>query len=78
MRTPTQKQALARGRLKEQVKTLLREALLREGVTKTQLARRLNVRKQCVDQALRGENMTLVRISDLFQALGYEVEIRTL
>lgn len=59
-------------RIAVQLDRMLEEA----GVSRTELASRLNVTKGSVSQALAGNrNLTLRKLSDLFFALGYSVAV---
>jgi transcriptional regulator with XRE-family HTH domain len=55
---------------------LISRAMEQQGVSKTDLAKRLGKSRAFVTQVLRGQNnMTLRTLSDLANVLGYDVEL---
>ncbi len=59
-----------------QVAEELSRAMEKEGISKSVLAERLNKTKGVVSHLLSGsQNLTLRTISDVADALGYEVEV---
>ena len=62
-----------------EVTDVLSDALRREGLSKTDLATRLEKTKGFVSQVLAGDrNLTLRTIADVADALGYEIHIQAM
>lgn len=68
---------LAVARLKREVLRALNVALRESGVSQSELASRLKIRKSAVNQALRGDgNLRVKTIADYLEALGFELDVR--
>ncbi|WP_037576832.1 helix-turn-helix domain-containing protein [Phaeacidiphilus oryzae] len=76
-RTSDGSRRLAVARLKREALKLIYAALDASGVTQTELAERLRVRKSAVSQVLRGDgNLRIKTMAEYLHALGYEVDMR--
>ncbi|MFC8778845.1 helix-turn-helix domain-containing protein [Streptomyces nigra] len=70
-------QLLAAARLRREVLRLLHRALEASGLTQSQLAERLNVRKSAVSQVFRGDgNLRINTLAHYLGAMGYELDVR--
>ncbi|WP_405001167.1 helix-turn-helix domain-containing protein [Isoptericola haloaureus] len=68
--------SLARASLRSRVLGLLHHALDEAGITQTQLASRLGIRKSAIHRTLNGNgNLRVDTIADLLAALGYELHL---
>jgi len=75
-REPTYDQLLEQERLILAATELVHELLEEQGVTKTELAQRLDRTKGFVTQLLGGDrNLTLRTLADLAGALGHRVDL---
>jgi hypothetical protein len=70
--------ALAAARLRRQVLVALHQAFEESGLhTKTEIARRLNIRRSAVCQVFRGGgNLRVNTLADYLFALGFELEVK--
>ena len=67
---------LASARLKYRALTLLHEILAKEGISQTELAKRLKIRKSAVNQTLHSDGaMKIGTFAEYLDALGYEADI---
>jgi antitoxin component HigA of HigAB toxin-antitoxin module len=74
--SPEQKQWYLRETLKVGTSEMIWERMEIAGVSKTELAKRLGVSKPEVTRLLNGSrNMTLEKLSDIAQALGYRAAV---
>lgn len=55
---------------------LVADLLGKQGISQSELARRLGVSRPVVCRLLGGENATLGRVADVLLALGYEVKMQ--
>ncbi|MFI9827904.1 helix-turn-helix domain-containing protein [Streptomyces sp. NPDC051913] len=70
-------QLLAAARLRREVLRILHRALEASGLTQSQLADRLRVRKSAVSQVFRGDgNLRVNTLAHYLNAMGYELDIR--
>ncbi|WP_230195095.1 helix-turn-helix domain-containing protein [Streptomyces coriariae] len=70
-------QLLAAARLRREVLRILHRALEASGLTQSQLAERLHVRKSAVSQVFRGDgNLRVTTMANYLSAMGYELDIR--
>ncbi|QIY95648.1 helix-turn-helix domain-containing protein [Streptomyces sp. S1D4-11] len=68
---------LAVGRLKREVLRALHLGLKASGLTQSELASRLKIRKSAVNQVLRGDgNLRVQTVAEYLHALGYELDVR--
>lgn len=71
---PEYKRLLAQGELIMEVTELLCQLLEKEGVSRQDLAKRLNKTKGFISQLLNGgRNLTLRTVADIVDALGYRL-----
>ncbi|MEU6336313.1 helix-turn-helix transcriptional regulator [Streptomyces cellulosae] len=70
-------QLLATTRLRREVLRILHRALEASGLTQSQLAERLHVRKSAVSQVFRGDgNLRINTLAQYLAAMGYELDLR--
>ncbi|MFI6245172.1 helix-turn-helix domain-containing protein [Streptomyces sp. NPDC051016] len=70
-------QLLAATRLRREVLRILHRALKASGLTQSQLAERLHVRKSAVSQVFRGDgNLRVNTLAQYLGAMGYELDVR--
>ncbi|MEU0115519.1 helix-turn-helix transcriptional regulator [Streptomyces bobili] len=70
-------QLLAATRLRREALRILHRALEASGLTQSQLAERLHVRKSAVSQVFRGDgNLRVTTMANYLSAMGYELDIR--
>ncbi|MFF4311694.1 helix-turn-helix domain-containing protein [Streptomyces sp. NPDC001507] len=70
-------QLLAATRLRREVLRILHRALTASGLTQSQLAERLHVRKSAVSQVFRGDgNLRVNTLAQYLGAMGYELDVR--
>ncbi|MFF8500334.1 helix-turn-helix domain-containing protein [Streptomyces anulatus] len=70
-------QLLAAARLRRELLRVLHKGLEACGLTQSELAQRLGVRKSAVSQALRGDgNLRVNTIASYLSAMGYELDVR--
>ncbi|MFF0445053.1 helix-turn-helix domain-containing protein [Streptomyces sp. NPDC004609] len=68
--------ALAAARLRYEALATIHESLEESGVTQTELARRLGIRKSAVNQVVHGDgNMRVSTLADYLHALGFEISL---
>lgn len=74
---PGGEQALAAARLRREVLVALHQAFAASGLhTKSEIARRLNIRKSAVSQVFRGDgNLRITTLAEYLYALGFELQI---
>lgn len=76
-KVPAGARALSAARLRYEVLSLLHSALQKSGISQSELAERLGVRKSAVNQVLRGDgNVRISTLADYLHALDFEVELR--
>ena len=74
--TAEDRREIARERLLIRATEQINQALEDRGVTRAEMARRLGVAPSEITMRLRGtRNLTLATISDMLDALGYDVEV---
>lgn len=70
-------QLLAAARLRREVLRILHRALEASGLTQSQLAERLQIRKSAVSQVFRGDgNLRVTTLAVYLNTMGYELDIR--
>lgn len=70
--------ALASARLRYEILAALHESLEESGITQTELARRLGIRKSAVNQVLNGDgNMRISTLAEYLHAMGLEAVLET-
>ncbi|MCX5352004.1 helix-turn-helix domain-containing protein [Streptomyces mirabilis] len=68
--------ALAAARLRYEALATIQDGLQESGLTQTELARRLGIRKSAVNQVLHGDgNMRISTLAEYLHALGFEVTL---
>ncbi|WP_418063940.1 helix-turn-helix domain-containing protein [Pimelobacter simplex] len=68
---------LARARLRHRVLEVMHESLERSKLTKSDVSRKLGIRKSAVGQVFSGDgNLRVNTIADYLDAMGAEVELR--
>jgi hypothetical protein len=74
---PGGEQALAAARLRREVLVVLHQAFAASGLhTKSEIARRLNIRRSAVSQVFRGDgNLRITTLAEYLSALGFELQI---
>lgn len=74
--TPEGARSLSRASLRSRMLGVLHRAVEESGVSQTELARRLGVRKSAVHRTLNGNgNLRVDTIADMLSALGYELHV---
>ncbi|BDD73559.1 helix-turn-helix domain-containing protein [Streptomyces violaceoruber] len=70
-------QLLAATRLRRETLRILHKALEASGLTQSQLAERLRIRKSAVNQVFRGDgNLRVNTLAQYLSAMGFELDIR--
>ncbi|WP_079041181.1 XRE family transcriptional regulator [Streptomyces sp. Root264] len=70
-------QLLAAARLRREVLRILHRALEASGLTQSQLAERLHIRKSAVNQVFRGDgNLRVNTLAHYLSAMGFELDVR--
>ncbi|MFJ9674861.1 helix-turn-helix domain-containing protein [Streptomyces sp. NPDC101221] len=68
--------ALAAARLRYEALATIHESLEESGLTQTELARRLGIRKSAVNQVVHGDgNMRVSTLAEYLHALGFELDL---
>lgn len=62
-------------RLAEQVFAMVKEAMLAQGLTRAELARRLQITRQGVAQLLQSKNPTIYTVAEVLDAVGLHIKV---
>lgn len=69
--------ALAAARLRHEVLSVLHQALHLSGLTQSDVAEKLGIRRSAVNQVFRGDgNLRVNTIADYLHAMGFELDVR--
>ena len=61
--------------LREGIQTKIATILKREGSNRTELAERMNISNGRISQILNSETLSLAKLEEIANAMGYEVEV---